>query len=200
LRKIRVLKAHLGGRRLQLTAAERRCLAALAHPLGRTRLKEVATIATPETLIRWYPRLMAQKFDGSQHRRPLGRPRVLEASEPLGVQMAEKNATWGYRPIQGALATLGHPIDAITVRNILCRHHLEPAPQRRKVGMSGQKFLKLHWEVLAATDFFTVEVATWHGLVTYDMLVVMELATRRVQIAGITPILLPRSCSHALDS
>ena len=75
----------------------------------------------------------------------------------------------------------------ITVRNILRRHHLEPAPQRRKGGMSWSQFLKLHWDVLAATDFFTVEVATWHGLVTYYVLVVMELATRRVHIAGITP-------------
>jgi putative transposase len=64
---------------------------------------------------------------------------------------------------------------------------MEPTPQRRKAGMSWGQFLKTHWEVLAATDFFTVEVATWHGLVTYYVLVVMELATRRVQVAGITP-------------
>jgi transposase InsO family protein len=101
--------------------------------------------------------------------------------------MAEENATWGYRRIQGALANLGHRIDKLTVRNILRRHHLEPAPQRRQGGMSWAQFLKLHWEVLAATDCFTVEVVTWHGLVTYYVLVVMELATRRVQIAGITP-------------
>jgi transposase InsO family protein len=107
--------------------------------------------------------------------------------EQLVVRMAEENPTWGYRRIQGALANLGHGIDAITVRNVLRRHHLEPAPQRRKAGMSWAQFLKLHWEVLAATDFFTVEVATWHSLVTYYVLVVMELATRRVQIAGITP-------------
>ena len=101
--------------------------------------------------------------------------------------MAEENPSWGYRRIQGALVNLGHTIDKMTVRNILRRHHLEPAPQRRKAGMSWAKFLKMHWEVLAATDFFTVEVATWHGLVTYYVLFVMELATRRVQIAGITP-------------
>lgn len=53
--------------------------------------------------------------------------------------------------------------------------------------MSWSQFLKMHWEMLAATDFFTVEVATWHGLVTYYILVVMELSTRRVEIAGITP-------------
>jgi putative transposase len=182
----RVLKAQLGGRRLRLTDTERRRLAALAYPLGRQRLKAMATIATPETLMRWYYRLIAQTFDGSRHRRSLGRPRVAEEIEQLVVRMAEENPTWGYRRIQGALANLGHPIDAITVRNILRRHHLEPAPQRRQAGMNWGQFLKLHWEVLAATDFFTVEVATWRGLVTYYVLVVMELATRRVQMAGIT--------------
>jgi putative transposase len=173
----RVLKTHLDGRRL----------AALAHPLGRKRLKEIAAIATPDTLLRWYKRLIAQKFDGSTPRRQLGRPRVAEEIEQLVVRMAEENSAWGYRRIQGALANLGHHIDKLTVRNILRRHHLEPAPQRRKAGMSWEQFLKLHWEVLAAMDFFTVEVATWHGLVTYYVLVVIELATRQVHIAGITP-------------
>jgi putative transposase len=182
----RILKAQLGGRRLRLTDTERRRLSALAYPLGRTRLQEVATIATPDTLLRWYHRLIAQKFDGSHHRHHLGRPRVIEEIEQLVVRMAEENATWGYRRIQGALANLGYQIDASTVRNILRRHHLDPAPRRRQTGMSWAQFLRLPWEVLAATDFFTVEVATWHGLVTYYVLVVMELSTRRVHIAGIT--------------
>jgi putative transposase len=183
----RILKAQLGGHRLRLTDTERRRLAALAHPLGRTRLEEVATIATPDTLLRWYHRLIAQKFDGSKQRRQCGRPRIAEEVEQLIVRMAEENPTWGYRRIQGALANLGHRIDKITVRNILRRHYMDPAPQRRKAGMSWAQFLRLHWEVLAATDFFTVEVATWHGLVTYYVLVVMDLATRRAQVAGITP-------------
>jgi putative transposase len=183
----RILKAQLGGRRLRLTDTERRRLAALAHPLGRTRLKEVAALATPDTLLRWYKRLIAQKFDGSTRRTHLGRPPVAEEIEQLVMRMAEENPSWGYRRIQGALVHLGHAIDKLTVRNILRRHHLEPAPQRRQGGMRWTPFLKLHWDVLAATDFFTVEVATWHGLVTYDVLVVMELATRRVQVAGITP-------------
>jgi putative transposase len=183
----RVLKVQLGGRRPRLTDTERRRLATLAHPFGRTRLQEVATIATPDTLLRWYTRLIAQKFDGSKQRRQCGRPRIAEEVEQLMVRMAEENPTWGYRRIQGALANLGHRIDTITVRNILRRHHLEPAPQRRKTGMSWQRFLKIDWDVLAATDFFTAEVATWHGLVTYDVLVVMELSTRRVHRVGITP-------------
>jgi len=183
----RVLTAQLGGHRLRLTDMECRRLATLAHPLSRERLKAVATIATPDTLLRWYQRLIARKFDGRQHRRQRGRPRVPEEIEPLVIRMAEENPSWGYRRIQGALVNLGHTIDQMTVRNILRRHHLEPAPQRRKAGMSWAQFLKMHWEVLAATDFFTVEVATWHGLVTYYVLFVMELTTRRVQIAGIPP-------------
>ncbi len=187
LEENRVLKAQLGGRRLRLTDTERRRLATRAHPLSRQRLTEVATLVTPETLLRWYTQLIAQKFDGSTPRRQRGRPRVAEEIEQLVVRMAEENPTWGFRRIQGALVNLGHPIDKLTVRTILHRHHLEPAPQRRKGGMSWPPCLKMHWEVLAATDFFTVEVATWHGLVTYYGLVVMELATRRVQVAGITP-------------
>ena len=81
--------------------------------------------------------------------------------------MAEGNATWEYRRLQGALANLGAYIDAITAWNILRRYHPEPATQRRRAGMGWAPFLKTHWEVLAATDFFTIEVATWHGLVTY---------------------------------
>jgi putative transposase len=183
----RVLKGKLGHQRLRLTDTERRRLAALAHPLGRQRLKAMATIATPDTLMRWYHRLIAQKFDGSMQRRQLGRPRVAEEVEQLVMRMAEENPSWGYRRSQGALANLGHAIDKSTVRNILRRHHLESAPRRREAGMSWTQFLTLHWEVLTATDFFTMEVATWHGLVTYYVLVVMELATRRVHIAGITP-------------
>ena len=128
----RVLKAQLGNRRLRRTDTDRRRLAAVAYPLGRKRLQEVATLVTPDTLLRWYRSLIAQKFDGSKHRRHFGRPRVPEEVERLVVRMAEENARWGSRRLQGALANLGHPIDKITVRTILRRHHLEPAPNAVK--------------------------------------------------------------------
>jgi putative transposase len=181
------LHAKLGDRRIHFTNTERHRLAALAFPLGRKRLKSLATLATPDTLMRWYKQLVAQKFDGSQKRNKLGRPRVSEALEALVLHMAHDNPTWGYRRIQGALANLGHHVDKITVRNLLRRHHIDPAPKRRQGGMRWSQFLKMHWEVLSATDFFTVEVATWHGLVTYYVLVVMDLSTRRVHLAGMTP-------------
>jgi hypothetical protein len=96
LEENRILKARLVGRQLRLTDTERRRLATLAHRLGRQRLQEVATLVTPITLMRWYKRLIAQKFDGSKQRRQLGRPRVAEEIERLVVRMAEENPTWGY--------------------------------------------------------------------------------------------------------
>jgi transposase InsO family protein len=93
----RVLKAQLGGRRLRLTDTERRRLAALAYPLERQRLHEVATFVTPDTLMRWYRQLIARKFDGSMHCKRPGRPPVAEEFAQLVVQMADENPTWGYR-------------------------------------------------------------------------------------------------------
>ena len=113
--EIRILKAKLGKRRLRFTDTERRRLAMLAHPLGRKCLKATATLATPDTLMRWYKRLVANKFDSSQKRNRLGRPRVPDEVEQHVIRMANENPTWGYRRIQGAVANLGHHIDKITV-------------------------------------------------------------------------------------
>ena len=99
--------------------------------------------------------------------------------------MAEENSTWGYVRIQGALANLGHIVSSTTIANVLKRHGIEPAPERQK-HTTWSTFLRTHWELLAATDFFTVEVWTSRGLVTYYVLFTIHLATRRVDIAGIT--------------
>jgi putative transposase len=95
----RVLTSKLPGGRLRLTDTERRRLAKLAHPLSRKQLKDTATLATPDTLMRWYNQLIAGKFDGSKKRHGPGRPRVDEEIEHLVVRMAEDNPTWGYRRI-----------------------------------------------------------------------------------------------------
>ncbi len=99
--------------------------------------------------------------------------------------MASENDSWGYDRIQGALANLGHVIAPNTVKNILKRHGIEPAPERIK-HTSWKTFLKAHWAVMAATDFFTVEVWTPRGLVTYYVLFIMHLSTCSVHIAGVT--------------
>ena len=106
----RVLKAQLGGRRLRLTDTERRRLAALAHPLGRQRLKAMATLVTPDTLLRWYHRLIAQKFDGSTKRRPLGRPRVAEEVEQLSCVWPKRIPPGGIAVSKGLWRTWATPL------------------------------------------------------------------------------------------
>jgi transposase InsO family protein len=101
--------------------------------------------------------------------------------EALIVRMATENR-WGYLRIAGALANLGHKVARTTIANVLARHGIEPAPERKT---TWKQFLKQHWDVLAATDFFTVEIWSLIGLVRYHVLFVMHIATRRVHIAGI---------------
>ena len=98
--------------------------------------------------------------------------------------MAEENPTWGYTRIQGALKNVGHRVGRSTIRRILKAAGLPPVPQRPT---SWQTFLRAHWGAIAGADFFTTEVWTWQGLVTYYTVFVIDLASRRVQILGSTP-------------
>src|SRR5689334_1202143 len=180
----RVLREQLGDRRLRLTDDQRRRLAARAKGLGRKVLAELATIVTPETLLRWHQRLIAQKYDGSGHRSP-GRPRTTASVEELVVQMAEQNRDWGYRRIQGALSNLGHKLARSTIADILQRHGMEPAPERARK-TTWKEFLRQHWDLIVAADFFTIEVWTIKGLQRFIVLLFIELSTRRVELAGIS--------------
>ena len=182
----RILRAHIHGR-LRPTDGERRRLAHIAKQLGRKALAEVASIVRPETILAWHRRLVARKFDGSTKRRYPGRPPVDPAVEALVVRLATENRDWGYDRIVGALANLGHRLSDQTAGNILKRHGIPPAPDRKKT-TTWKEFIRSHQAVLAATDFFTTEVWTVHGLVTYYVLFVMHVATRRVHIAGLTPV------------
>ena len=154
--------------------------------LGKRALEAVANIVKPETLLGWHRRLVAKKFDGSKNRQYPGRPRVDADIEELVVRLAQENKSWGYDRIAGALANLGHEVSDQTVGNILKRHGIPPAPERKKT-TTWTEFIRSHMDVLAATDFFTAEVWTQGGLVTYYVLFFIHLATRRVHIAGITP-------------
>jgi hypothetical protein len=177
----RLLRRQLGNRRLRLTDDDRRRLAARAHRVGRAASREIATVATPDTLLRWHRHLIALKW--TYIRKPRQR-RVLLEIRQLVVRMAEDNPTWGYTRIQGALKNLGHRVGRSTIARLLKAHGLPPVPQRPT---SWQTFLRAHWGVIAGADFFTTEVWTWQGLVTYYTVFVMDLASRRVQILGSTP-------------
>jgi transposase InsO family protein len=177
----RLLRRQLGGRRLRLTDDDRRRLAARAYCLGRAALREIATIATPDTLLRWHRQLIARKWTYARKSRRRG---VLFEIRQLVVRMATENPTWGYTRIQGALQNVGHCVGRSTIRRILKVAGVPPVPQRPT---SWQAFLKAHWGGIAGADFFTTEVWTWCGLVTSYTLFVIDLASRRVQILGSTP-------------
>ena len=180
----RVLRDQLGNKRLRLSDDQRRRLAVKAKKLGRKALSEVASLVTPDTLLAWHRRLIARKYDGSQRRGP-GRPRVMEQIRELVARLAQENGTWGYTRIRGALANLGHQVGRSTIARTLKERGLEPAPERRRK-TSWQQSLQAHWEVLAAADFFTVEVWTRTGLVRVVVLFVIELSPRRVEISGVS--------------
>ena len=97
----RVLREQIGCRRLRFTDDQRRRLAAKAKKLGRKILAQVATIVTPQTLLAWHRKLIAQKYDGSAYRTPR-RPLTSTGISDLVIRMAEENGGWGYRRIQGA--------------------------------------------------------------------------------------------------
>jgi transposase len=177
----RCLPRQLGTRRVRLTDDDRRRLAARAYRVGRAALRAIATIATPDTLLRWHRQLIARKWT---YARQPGRRKVPLEIRRLIVRMAEENPTWGDARIQAALKNVGHRVGRSTIRRILKAAGLPPVPQRPT---SWQTFLNAHWGSIAGADFFTTEVWTWQGLVTYDTVFIIDLASRRVQILGSTP-------------
>src|SRR5215510_1964632 len=183
LEENRVLRA-VNGSRPRLTDDQRRRLAVKGHVLGRRHLAAIAGIVTPDTILRWYRRLVATKYNGSKTRRP-GRPTTKPDIAALVVRMANENPTWGYTRIRGGLKHLGHDVGRNTIKAILKDHGVEPAPERR-TKMPWKTFLAAHWDGLAAADFFTVEVLTVAGLIRYVVLFVIKFKTRTVEIARIT--------------
>lgn len=127
-----ILKESYGKRRIRLNDDQRRRLALKGKALGRKTLSEIATIVTPDTILRWHRKLVARKWDHSHRRKSLGHPRVKQEIVELVLCMARQNPTWGYDRIQGALANLGHEISDTTVGNILREHGIEPAPERKR--------------------------------------------------------------------
>jgi transposase InsO family protein len=180
----RILKSQLKGR-LKLSDVERATLGEIGHRLGRKVLAEVATVARPDTILAWYRKLVAHKFDGSKARQGPGRPRIKREVEQLIVRMASENRDWGYDRIAGALANLGYEVSDQTVGNVLRRHGLPPAPERKRT-TTWAEFIRTHRALLAGSDFFTAEVLTLRGLVTYYVLFFIHLESRRVDIVGVT--------------
>jgi transposase InsO family protein len=150
--------------------------------LGRRILAEVATIVTPDTILRWHRQLIARKW-AYPKRRP-GRPAVLPEIGRLVVRMATENPTWGYTRLQGALKNLGHRVARSTIARILEEQGIPPSDERPT---SWRTFLRAHWGALLPADVFTTAVWTLRELVTYYTLFVIELHSRWIHIVGSTP-------------
>jgi transposase InsO family protein len=161
-------------------------LAVKAKALGRKVLAEVASIVTPETLLAWHRKLVAQKYDGTAHRSP-GRPRTVDEIEGSGSAHGRREPGLGLSTDRGCIGShLGHELARSTIAAILERHGIEPAPERSRK-TTWKEFLSRHWEMIVATDFFTVEVWTGRGLQRFLVLFFIDLSTRKVEIAGIAP-------------
>jgi putative transposase len=123
-----LLRERLKGHSLRFSDRERALLARKAFGIPRKTLLELGTIVTPDTLLRWHRRLIAQKFTCGH--RNLGRPRTMRIITELIVRMALENPRWGYTRIQGALLNVGHEVGRGTIANVLRREGIEPAPER----------------------------------------------------------------------
>jgi transposase InsO family protein len=180
----RVLLEQLGGKPRRFTDAQRIRLARKAKAVGRRRLGQIATIVTPDTLLRWFRILVAKKWTFARTN-PVGRPRVDSELEKLVIKLIQENPTWGSNRIVGALDNLGFTVSDSTVDNIRLCNGFDPAPLRRK-NTTWRQFLQAHWETLIAADFFTTEVLSWNGLTTFYTLFVIDLRSRSVHVCGTT--------------
>ena len=139
---------------------------------------------TPDTVLGWFRKLIAEKYDGSENRKTVGRPRITEEIVNLVIQFKKENPRWGYQKITDQIVYLGYKISKSTVKNILIENGYDPEPDLT-VKSTWHEFIKSHWEVLTACDFFTVELLVGRKLIRCTIFFVIELSTRKVFFAPI---------------
>ena len=174
--QLRVLERQLA--RPQPTQADRALLAAFSRVVPRHAWRRSAFV-TPATLLRWHRAVVARRW--TYPRRGPGRPSTTAEVRALVVRLARENPGWGYRRIQGELLGLGVRIAASTVWTILREAGIEPAPKRLEATWA--EFLRQQAASILECDFFTIDTLF---LKRFYVLFFVELATRRVWLAGIT--------------
>ena len=151
------LKERYGCKRLKLTDFQRRRLAVKGIAVGRHILANVTTLFQPDTILAWHRKLVAMKYDGSANRRPSGRPRVSQEIIDQVLRVAKMNPAWGYDRIKGVLANVGLDLGRTTIKRILDDNGIVPEPELKR-RVQWKEFLQAHLHVMAATDFFAVEL------------------------------------------
>jgi hypothetical protein len=161
-------------------------VAAKAKKLSRTMLEKCTLLFTADTILGWYNKLIAQKYNGRENRGKVGRPRIGQEVIALVIRFKQENPRWGYQKITDQVVYLGFSISPSTVKNVLLENGYDPEPDLM-VKTTWHEFIKSHWDVLAACDFFTIELLVGHKLVRCTLFFVIELATRKVYFAPIRP-------------
>ncbi len=186
--QVRVLIEHQEkeNKRILLTNSQRMRVAAKAKRLSRKMLVRCTELFTADTVIRWHQKLIAEKYDGSQNRTYAGRPPITEEIVNLVIRFKQENSRWGYRRIRDQVVYLGYAISKSSVKNILIENGHDPEPDLT-VRSTWHEFIKSHWDVLTACDFFTIELLVGRKLIRCTVFFVMELATRKVFFAPVKP-------------
>jgi len=155
----KILREKLGKKRILLNDNQRCRLAIIGKKLGRKILSQFCMAFSPDTILRWHRELVARKYDGSKNRSKYGRPKVSDEIKQLILDMAKECRHFGCKKITGYLKYLGYKVSRSTVRRVLIEHGINPSPKRPH-RTTWRQFIKSHWESLAATDFFTIEIYT----------------------------------------
>jgi transposase len=185
--------------RVQLTDTERKELAEIGAELEKKALAEIATLAKPDTILAWNRKFSNEKVDTSKPSKSVGRLRVDSEIEDLVLRMARENRSWGYDRIQGALKHLGYSISDQSVGNILKRHGLPPAPERKKTLPWGE-FVRSHLDVLLAVDFFRSEAWNALGLIISYLLSLLDLGRHPIHsMRWLLYQQMPGACSFLLN-
>jgi putative transposase len=185
--QVRVLKEQQEkDKRILLDNRQRTRLAAKAKRLTRELLEQTTVLFTPETVLAWYRKLIAQKYDGSKNRKQPGRPRIAQEIVDLVIRFEKENPHWGYTRIRDYIVHLGYTVSETTAKNILLENGYDPEPDvTRKT--TWKQFLSSHWNVLAACDFFAIELLVKGKLIRCMVLFAIDLSTRKVEILGVRP-------------
>ena len=168
-------------RRLALDWADRAFLATLFAVIPKARRQALRLLVTPDTIVRWHRDIVRRRWAARSMRGKAGRPAARRNIRALVLRLARENPGWGYRRIHGELAGLGAKIAASTVWEILKNAGLDPTP--RRADPTWPQFLRSQAEAILACDFFTADLLD--GTQAY-VLAVIEHATRRIRILGVT--------------